>query len=504
MSNDIEYTGPNNQYIPPSGDHVDTQSVANLGLGPTSTYANVNYLNTILAALIAQAATLQTTLTNALQTISLAVTTSANDFNLNSAHEVLWPSTLGPAPAYISFLYYQSLQNNNSAAAKTIRAAYEAAARGVTGNDAIDLLPIVQMTLTEADLIQTFAEAHAGDLSDSSQKRSVELLQDWVEAATVLLNDVETQFINQASSTLDATDVSQLSSTDATNTQAVMQVNMNQLNVQLTKSMGVLQQFFATYQSTFYNNVLGPAVSFRNNVTTSLLPTLPPSINSIIGPSTNILNTQLTAVIADQMRRNDVYVSRVNDILTTVQARDNYRSYIIQLSATGQTITAGTSGTMVSSTDTPDQAAYFQAATAPAATPNNPYLAPHNQLSGLDDPAAHAQYIDRFGDIMIGNLDLVAASDDNPNGALIDGMKPSTHAHTGKDGTVQIHGADIIGGSLISTVVDTTNQPTAPSGITLVNQYIDDSSGSPTIDVSISWTGDDSYTYEVQIAKVTS
>jgi hypothetical protein len=104
---------------------------------------------------------------------------------------------------------------------------------------------------------------------------------------------------------------------------------------------------------------------------------------------------------------------------------------------------------------------------------------------------------------MLGNLNLSKSSDISPNGALIDGIKPSTHAHTGKDGTIQIHGADILPGSLTTSVVDKANQPPAPIALAVSNQYIDSTNGAPTIDVSISWTGDDSYTYEVQIAKVT-
>lgn len=440
MPDPLGFTGPSEEYVPIQGTGSNYGPISPIQSNPAPTYADINYLNQILATLVIQCNTLIKEMGTVLQDLALVVTTNPADTNLQNAHEVLWPSSLGPAPSYITYLYYLSLSGINSAAATFVRNAYETAARGVTGSNAIDLLPITQMTLNEANLIQDFADTYAGALSDSSQRRTVELLQDWVESATQQITNIQTQFQNSSQSQLSTTEVSSLSTQDASNTQAIMQVNLNQLNIQLVKSLGVLQKYFATYQSTFYNNVLGPSMGFRNNVITNMYPILPGNLGTVVNTSTNIINTNLQNVLADQLRRNTIYTTQVQNIITTVQARDGYRNYIVQLATTGQSVPSGSQGTMIAASDTPAQAAYFQAATAPDATPSNPYTAPHSQLSGLSDPLAHSQYLLKAGDTMEGNLELATPNSIDPTGVevLIDGMRPSTHAHTGTDGTVQI------------------------------------------------------------------
>lgn len=393
MVQPLGYSGPSDEFVPLPGALTSNNDDATIPPNPSPTYANLNYLNGELTTLVTQCTSLIAEMQTVMQGLSLVVTTDPTDVNLQNANEVLWPSSLGPAPNYITFLYYSSLANVNSAAATFVTNAYETAAQGITGSNAIDLLPITQMTLDEANLIQDFSEAYAGDLSDSSQRRTVELLQDWVESAIQQVGTIQTQFTNSVQSQLSPDDVSSLSTTDASNSQAILQVNLNQMNAQLNKSLGVLETYFATYQTTFYNNVLGPAMGFRNNVVSGMYPILPGSVGAVINPSTTIINNNLQTVLADQLRRNQVYTTQVSSILATISSRDSYRNMIVQLSASGQSIPSGSSGTMIASTDTPDQASYFTAATAPDATPANPYTAPHSQLSDLSDPQAHPQYL---------------------------------------------------------------------------------------------------------------
>lgn len=488
----LDYSGPSNEYIPLPGSETDDGPISPIPPNPIPTYADMNYLNRELSTLIAQCNSLLGSMETILSKVSLVVTTDPNDSNLVNANEVLWPKSLGAAPNYITYLYYSSLENVNSAAANFVRNAYQAAAQGVTGSNAIDLLPLAQITLDEATLIQDFANLYAGALSDSSQRRTVELLQDWVESAQGQMITLENSLKGNGAQ-LSSSELSSLSASDAQNAQAILHVSLNQLNVQLNKSMGVLQQSFANYQTTFYKSVLGPAMNVRTNAINKIYPAiLPESISQVISTSTQVLDTNLQNVLTDQMRRNNVYTSQMPNIMATIQARDTYRSYIIQLSTIGQSIVTGTSGTIVTTSDTINQAAYFNSTTAPAATPNNPYQAPHSQLSGLSDLSAHSQYLLKGGDVLSGNLTL----SDN---ALIDGITPSSHAHTGLDGSVQIKGSDILPGSVNSSVVDTLAQPETPTNLNLVSEYLDNINGG--VDISISWSGDPSLTFEVQIAK---
>ena len=501
MPHDIGYSGPPEEYIPPQGYNLNPNSSATVG-PKTVTYASVNYLNQIIATLVDNCTTLLDTMIASLSSLALVVTTNPNDANLQSAHEVLWPSTLGTPPPHITYAYYESLLGNTSAAAKAIVSAYEAAARGVTGNNAIDLIPLVQTTLNEANLIQNFVDIHAGDLSDSSQRRTVELFQDWVESAITELGKIQGVYGGSANS-LPTSAVTGLSSTDASNVQAALQVNLNQFNSEIKKESGVLQKNFATYQTTFYNNILGPAMNLRNNaIVNTYTSTLPSALSDVVSTTHSVLADQLQAVITDQMRRSQFYTTQTDAILNLVTARDTYRNYINQLSSAGTAVPAGSSGTMIQATDTPSQASYFQSASTSTTSTSNPYLAAHSSLSGLNDPAAHPQYLDKYGDTMYGNLELATPDSISDITALIDGMRPSTHAHTGQDGTVQIHGGDILPSSLTTAAIDTSIQPLVPTGVTLLNQLTDSSSGAGSVDVNFSWIDDPGLLYEIQIAKI--
>ena len=401
MAHDIGYTGPPDEYMPPQG--FNTSPNASNIIGPkTVTYADINYLNQILNTLLSDSNALLQNIQATLSNLSLVVTTDPNDANLKNAHEILWPSTLGAAPTYITYAYYASLLGNNTAAAQKIIAAYEDAARGVTGNNAIDLIPLIQTTIDEGNLIQNYANMHAGDLSDSSQRQSVQMLQDWVESANTQLKGIAAAAKGPIAN-LDTTALSAMTAADASNVQAILHVNLNQLNTEIKKSLGILQKNFVTYQSTFYNNVLGPAMNLRNNAITQIYPhSLPSALKGIVGTSTDNLQNHLQAVLTDQMRRNQFYVTQVQSTLQLVTARDTYKNYINQLASPGTSIPIGTSGTLISATDTPAAAALFQnigTATTTVAT-TNPYLSPHSSLSGLFDPNAHPQYLSKYGDTL--------------------------------------------------------------------------------------------------------
>jgi hypothetical protein len=74
-------------------------------------------------------------------------------------------------------------------------------------------------------------------------------------------------------------------------------------------------------------------------------------------------------------------------------------------------------------------------------------------------------------------------------------MRPSTHAHTGKDGTLRISASDI-------EFADVA-QPQAPSDLRLVKftQAIVPP-GVTLFDALISWEGSDEHTYDVQVTRI--
>ncbi len=112
----------------------------------------------------------------------------------------------------------------------------------------------------------------------------------------------------------------------------------------------------------------------------------------------------------------------------------------------------------------------------------------HNNLEHREIDEAHPQYILKAGGIFTGDVEL--------EDALIDGVHPSTHAHSGLDGTQPILGSDILGGTLSSGAIDRSDTPPKPLYFRVVEETAHGTTG--LTDVTLAWEGSAEYTYEVQ------
>lgn len=462
---DINFQPPSNQYLPPLGEEIFESNSNDFAAGYNSgTYANPAQLIADLQTLASIASSLVSDLESDLTHFALPITLDPTDATLTAANRQEWPSALGAPASYVTYRYYKALASRDTASAIYIRQRFESAARDITGTNSIDLITPANIISDEVGLIQEFVSKNVGILSDSSEKRAVELFQDWTANATNHAGILRNLF-EAGPATLPSTDADSVDPSDASNAQALFKVNVNKLNADLTQALALLQKNFSTYASTFYTNFLQPALNFRQNVTSNLTPTIPGVLGTEMTAAHNSIDLDMASILADQKRRNNVFDQQTTTIETTVLTRDKYRSYVIQLAATGTTVAAGDPGTLIQATDTTDQAATFTNLATQTNTDATPsFGAPHSLLSGLGDSAAHSQYLLKAGDTMAGDLLLA-------DGVAVDGIRPHTHAHTGADGSAQIHGSDIVALSIGSGALDTTDTPTVPTNLRMVGSF---------------------------------
>lgn len=484
---DIGFGGPSGEYKPSLGDNSSVPYVSGT-MNPISA-ADPQAALASIDALLALIDVLTSDLEDTMSTFALPVTDSPVDAKLKAAHLSEWPIDLGEPKNYITYRYYKSLELRDTAAAVYMRQCYLNAAQDITGNNAIDLIPLVNIIDQEALLAQEFISQNVISLSDSSEYRAVENVQDWITAAFGHTGALRSIFqAGSASVQLPDSDVNSLDSQSASNAQALFKVNLNKLNSDLNQATGTLQKSFFHYAGTFYNNFLTPALNFRQNVTSQLTPIYPGVLGQEMIAAHNATDNNLANLLADQLRRNNMFEQIMITIENTISMRDQYRSYIQQLSTLGTTVSTGGAGTLILATDTPDEASFF---TAPiqAATPN--FASSHSSLVGLSDPAAHNQYFLKAGDTLSGNLIL-------GDSALVDGIVPSTHVHTGVDGSARIHGGDIIPGSISPDAIDTSSPPAMPQDLRIISI----TAGPSVVTVLLAWEGDPGLIYEVQYAPV--
>jgi hypothetical protein len=483
----VESNNPRGEYKPSIGSSFSGEREET----PISeSYADLDSLREDLLTLIREARHLEDILEEEMNHYALPVSNA--DLKLYEAHVKEWPSRLGEPSDQISYRYYKALRLRNTTSANYIRTRYEEAARDVTGTTAIDLLIIAGIVKNEALLVQEFLDAHIGNVDDSSEFRLLELFQDWVQTALLKIRQFWQVFTEreEAAELLPKSEVERVTREEATQAQAVFKAKLNSHNQNIVQNIEYLKKNFSDNSSVFYNKFLGPALDYRLKVGRRTLPT-GSRLSQVIEDASLTLDGNLRGALADQMRRDSIFASKLFQIEDDIHHRDIYRGYIRQLAVKGKPAPR----VMEPAKDNHNDVQFWHNEEKNAeilpGQDEGTFRASHDVLQDTELDNAHPQYLLKSGGTMEGHLDL-------ENGVLVDGMKPSTHRHTGKDGTLQIDGKDILGGSLIDDVVDADAIPGRPTNLRVINYRR--SPDSPTIEATLAWDGDQRFTYEVQIA----
>lgn len=483
---------PREEYNPAIGSNIPIPDDPNAG--PPTTYADLPGLKQLLELLLTETRELENTLEEDM--LSFAMPISSVDPKLQEAHQKEWPSRLGKPGDQVSYRYYKALRLRGTTSAMYLRKRYEEAARGVTGTNSIDILTVTALIKDEALLIKEFINAYIHQVDDSSEFRVLELFQDWVESALVSVRQFWEFFETGKTTTepLPADEVAGITPEEARRGQAVFKVKLNSYNATIAQDLEYVYKNFAEFAPTFYKKFLGPALNYRLNIGRREIPSNT-MVSREIEQASRTLDTNLRSALADQSRRTQLFSSKVNKVRKDMGERDKYRSYIKQLSAKGTPLPRSAAYVMIPSLESDREIEFWdtEERIIRRNLPENTgtFYAPHGVLDDLDENH-HDQYLLRDGgNKLTGEIEM-------EEGSLIDGMRPSTHRHTGSDGTERIRGSDILGGTLLDEVVDLDAKPPVPHNLKIINYR--PSSKTFTVEATAAWEGSEQYTYELEVA----
>lgn len=489
---------PNFEYKPDIGSNLESQE------DPTrdnpQSFADLDSLIRDLQMLIGYLDQLEIEIEKKL--VNFAIDVDRDDSRLVEAHSAEWPRTLGDPAAQISYRYYKALRLRDSTAAGYIRERFEEAARDVSGTSDLDLLKLADITRNEALLIQDFLSRYIGHIYDSSEQRLLETFQSWVQPALVYSQQLRTYFESNEGSrqVLTKEDLASITPDEAVKGQAVFKVKLNSYNDQITKNLDYLHRNFSDFAPVFYDRFLGPALNFRLKVGLQGGANPASRINEEVEDASTLLEEDLRVALADQTRRRSLYNNKMYQLQTDIKNRDRYRTMIRDLSTKGKELPTTGPRVLVEANQDAGEIDYWykfeeEAPVIAQASGVGTLTSVHGALSGLD-LNDHPQYLLRAGGHMTGDITLAP-------GVRIDGVDPSEHRHTGEDGSPQVHGSDIIGGTLPPDVVDPNQKPERPFNLQVESfQANIIPPGVTTIDATISWEGGTEETHEVQITRV--
>lgn len=491
---DIHYKYKPDSYQPgPGNSETDTRSRTNTN---TIGYHSETDLRELLTKIkeVTDATVQQSEVQ--LQRFSLEVPA---DSPLQKAQTQEWPSSLGTAKQYVHYEQYKALERKQTRGSELIRQSYEDNVRGPFGTTAIDTLIVSKAIKQEAVNVEKFLDTYLGDVDDTSEYRILELLQDWANSGLQKAKTVGQILVSRIKNEVQipTAEVDKISETTARSYQALFQTKVNAVNKDIKQLTEDLNKEHNMMSEIFYNKFLGPALNFRLKVSRNLeMEQYSPSILATqAGEADRAMAADLNNLITDQMKRNENFDIATDNLIVRLRYRDGFAAFTQQMNS----ITQGEATTPFVAVDlSEDEIETFkemQTTIESQADDEDIYTSAHAMLDGVDLDDAHSQYFLKSGDLLVGDLELEA-------GVRIDGIIPSTHAHTGLDGSVKIKGSDIEGGTLSVDAVDTGELPTIPTDLKLesfTNKTVPP--GFNVIDALISWTGDDTLTYEVQISR---
>lgn len=454
------------------------------------TYADIDELNSDLQRLMDRVNEFILTLEEDLANYDLVIYPDA-DPRLLESHIIEWPSSLGSRSEAISYSYYKSLRLRNTASASYIRKRYEEAVRDVGGTVSLDLLILVQIVRNEIFLIQDFIASSIQDVDDTSEFRIIEAFQDWVQSSFGYESTLRALFREREKRVIPATEIQRTTATEAREGQAVSKAKLNSYNNLLTQEIESLRRSFESFSEAFFKKSLAPAMRYRLKVGRKPNPNVT-ELDSEVAYTSNVLSESIRLALADETRRRSTFESKLQNSIRYIAGQSRARNTIRELSVKGKPLPS--EGTrIVSKTGLSDAYSHDDFAKSISTDSSGPSLDSLHSALGSLEANDHPQYLLRAGGMITGNVEL---SEDGS----IDGVIPSKHRHTGLDGSPQINGADIIGGTLSEDAVDPERKPPRPEELTFIKYT--GSANSGLIDASMSWYGDSRYTYEIQVARI--
>lgn len=509
---DINYSGKPEDYTPPTGAQPSSQNIAgsiNLAQG----YHNISQLKDDLNTVVRRSGALIDAAESKLDSYALKVESGSK---LAKAQEADWPEDLGEAKDYVSYKQYRSSREVPTRASDYIVKTYEDKIRGPAGTNAVDIIYAAETMKNEAENIESFLDKYMGDVNDTAEYRTLELLQDWAFYALKHTGRIRSLHNKETEEPpeIPVTEVAKLQPEDAEKYQALFQVKINATNNEIRQITGDLDKDYKRMSNIYYDRFLGPALDFRLNVGRDMEGKGGP--DSFLAKQAEGANRSLKVsfdgTLSDQIRRNTIFDKKMEQLEERINARDSYTSYTRQLQQKGKGLKLPFTEVTVPS----EEIELFDSRMAEAmeeSEDDNIFMSSHLELDDTEDPESHPWALSRHGDTIDGEYFFDVSATPNttnvgPDGeALIfDGMRPGGelgHKHRGLDvdGTRKLDACESINFETLCTPLVDHDEFVCPPEKLREQGNLECVAADGRVDVNVAWDCEGNE-YEIQIVPV--
>jgi hypothetical protein len=408
---------------------------------------------------------------------------------LEESHRKLWKellkynSTQKTAPDYISFSEYKYAERSMSTSARRMLENYHQSISQSSFAYLFDLRNLLTFMLNEASNIKDILLLKFGDdYEDDSQKQIALQFDSWAKMASQ-----HTQYIRQtiisSPSQIPASELDKTTKRQSVEFQAFFSIKLNALHDETKNVIESLKRDYLDNCDIFYQRYLSQSIDFKNQIvssmeldyyTTAMSRELPVMTQELLS-ATNIINANFGMILADMIQRNYVINFNVEKLFSLVTSKRKYSNYIYQLSSKGQP------KPVIIKTVKDDKYAKIFDSTHETYRTESDLVSSHASLDDLTEDH-HPQYLLKDGGIISGDISV-------ENNAKIDGVKLSTHSHTGSDGSERIKSIDIDYVSVRQSEELVPPQPLSVNIISYVTDILD--GGVPLADAIIDIEIDD-------------
>lgn len=430
---DLSYSGPIKEYAPQIG--------SNFGNPPSSdltgrkAYVSLDNLKSDLSHILNRCSVIIEKCKNELSIFSIDLGTTEK--RKQSANAVFsdFETTSSDLISYNQILEIEKLANSN---ARFIVDEFKKELRKPNGSSAQEIKKITDIIYNETLRINNLVGASFFGSNSSAETTLIEVFMELTSIMKDHVYRLDSFFVlprGERNKLLPKEEIDILTESEAKQYQSVFQLSINGLNDEMDKDIDYMTKFFSNSSDFFYRKIVSPLTEVQ--VKTSNLRTSSPINENLAAWLQNVKESFdrnfLTALydILDRTNKFDEYLSRLEQ---KISLRENYLSYIRQLSQKGKT--------PISSLLENAEKSNFSIKEQKDSLIND-----HSSISGRESNAAHEQYLLKYNDYLRGDLNFLEY-------IKIDGVDLSAHEHDGLDGSSLIDGSvfedDSIGSNLIS------------------------------------------------------
>lgn len=340
-------------------------------------------------------------------------------------------------PPYISFDEIKFAERLDSRAGNVLVAEYLSAISHTTFSYMFDLRMLINLIYNELVCIKgSLYTDIGGEYDTESQQKVAAQYYSWSKMATHYSERISNTIVTKAIE-IPLSELDKISEKQSAQLQTVFAIKLNAIDSGISDLISSMKRDMIDNCDIFYTQFISPAIKFSKNIvsglevdfTTKNMKDETPFIAGEVYAANFILQGNFLSIYADLVERIKLFRDNADNVLMYVREKRKFSNFITQLSPKG----SNKKNVLVTVEDDP-YAKKFELAILDNSTRNN-FESNHSNLDGLLDND-HPQYLLRSGGEITGDVTF------SPN-ATIGGMRLSTHAHNGRDGSARIKASDI-------------------------------------------------------------